>query len=250
MRDGGWNWGNAVSFALAVGIGLVAAHQAVAQQQPTRIWDVPIGTPASQLPVDFRLPACGTHGGPPSTPLKSFEEFARCRPEPDSGLREVWFSYDDEQEYYLRAVHADPAVVARYRANQMLDHLVVYSLLFDKEGRVQGYRIATDPREVPAIRIDADMVANGVQAMLPYGGDGWDCKELSPQDGQQPYGGIYENAVCDKTANGVHVTITQHKFLKAGQQAAGRTGTPLADEFESGTWVEAINASLYKPPPQ
>ena len=250
MKKIGRNSVNSVSLAVTLAMGLVAAPQAIAQQMTTRIWDIPFGTPASELPVDFRMPACGTHGGPPSTPLKSFEEFNRCRPEPDSGLREVWFSYDDEREYYLRAVHADPAVIARYRANQMLDHLVVYSLLFDKEGRVQGYRIATDPREDPTIRIDADMVANGVQAMLPYGGDGWDCTELPPRDGQQPYGGIYENVVCDKTANGVHVTITQHKFLRAGQQAAGRGGAPLADEFESGTWVEAINASLLDKTPR
>src|SRR5262245_53198108 len=77
---------------------LAAAPEAQAQRT-VRIWEVPFGTPAIQVPVDFRLPACGTHGGPPGIPLKSFAEFSRCRPEPGTGFREVWFSYDDEQEY-------------------------------------------------------------------------------------------------------------------------------------------------------
>ena len=243
---------NGLSFTLlGLAIGLVSTHQAGAQeQQAPRIWEIPFGTPASQLPVDFRLPACGTNGGPPSTPLKSFEEFTKCRPEPETGLREVWFSYDDDREYYLRAVHADPAVIARFRANQLLDHLVVYSLLFDPEGRVQGYRISTDPREDPDARAEADSVGDGVKAMLPYGADEWNCKDLSPQNGEQPYGGDYVNSVCQKTTDGVYVTITKRRFLKAGQLAPGRGGTPQPGEFEVGTWIEAINASLVDKAPQ
>jgi hypothetical protein len=164
-------------------------------------------------------------------------------------LREVWFSYDDDQEYYLRATRADPAIVDRYRANQMFTHLVIYSLLFDAEGRLEGYRIATDPREAPAVRADADTVGDGVRAMLPYGGADWNCQDLPPQQGEQPWGNIYENSVCEKTANGVHVTIAQHHYLKAGQQATGNGATPLPSEFESGTSVEAINASLIRKVP-
>jgi hypothetical protein len=226
-------------------MGLGSPHQAAAQQQQApRVWEIPFGTPASKLPVDFRLPACGTHGGPPSTPLKSFEEFTKCKPEPETGLREVWFSYDDDQEYYLRAVHADPAVIDRFRANQLLDHLVVYSLLFDAEGRVQGYRISTDPREAPDARAEADIVADGVKAMLPYGADDWNCKDIPPENGELPWGGVYENSICEKTTEGTYITIAKRRFLKAGQQAYGRGGTPQPGEFEVGTWIEAINASL------
>jgi len=241
---------NGVLLALSSAIVLAAANHADAQTQGPRVWQVPFGTPASQMPVDFRLPACGTHGGPPGIPLKSFAEFSRCRPEPETGFREVWFSYDDDTEYYMRATRADQAIIDRYRANQMFTHLVIYSLLFDADGRLQGYRIATDPREDAVARADADTVGDGVRAMLPYGGAEWNCKDIQPQQGEQPWGGVYENSVCDKTANGVYVTIAQHYYLKAGQQATGNGATPLASEFESGTWVEAINASLRKPPPQ
>jgi hypothetical protein len=229
---------------LGLAMGLAAAGPATAQQeQAPNIWEIPIGTPASQMPAGFTRPACGTHGGPPSTPLKSFEEFSKCRPEPGTGLREVWFSYDDDREYYLRATHADPALIERFRANQLLDHLMVYSLLFDDEGRVQGYRLSTDPREDTESRGDADMVGEGVQAMLPYGSQDWTCTDVPPQNGQLPYGGKYENRVCEKTANGVHVTIATRRFLKAGQMAE-RGGAPQEGEFESGTWIEALSMSV------
>ena len=252
MRRRIWNSMSGVLPTMTLAMIVVsAANQANAQtQQGPHVWEVPFGTLASQMPIDFRLPSCGTRGGPPGILLKSFAEFSRCRPEPETGLREVWFSYDDDTEYYLRATRADQAIIDRYRANQMFTHAVIYSLLFDSEGRLEGYRIATDPRETPAARADADTVGDGVRAMLPYGGAEWNCKDLPPEQGQQPWGGNYENRLCEKTANGVYVTIAQHLYLKAGQQATGNGATPLASEFESGTWVEAINASLRKVPPQ
>jgi hypothetical protein len=242
MRRSARNWTSGAVLAMALAMGLAAAPEAHAQRT-VRIWEVPLGTPATQVPSDFVLPACGTHGGPPGIPLKSFAEFSRCRPEPGTGLREVWFSYDDDQEYFLRAVRADAAVVERYRANQMLNHVVVYSLLFDQEGRLQGYRISTDPREPPAIREEADAVGDGLRAALPYRGE-WDCKDLPPPPGAQPWGGKFENLFCEKTASGVYATMTQHLYLKAGQQLIDRGDTPLASEFEAGTWVEVINANL------
>ena len=33
------------------------------------VWDLPLGTLISQLPDEFIDYACGTNGGPPSTPL-------------------------------------------------------------------------------------------------------------------------------------------------------------------------------------
>src|SRR5215212_1251963 len=101
MWNSGRNLMSGAMFAVALATGLAAAPEAYAQRT-ARIWEVPFGTPASRVPSDFVLPACGTHGGPAGIPLKSFAEFSRCRPEPETGLREVWFSYDDDQEYFLR----------------------------------------------------------------------------------------------------------------------------------------------------
>ena len=67
------------------------------------IWDVVLGQPVSQVPKSaVGEIACGTAGGPPGVMLGSLEDFATCPPEP-SGLHEVAFSYDDEQDYIAMA---------------------------------------------------------------------------------------------------------------------------------------------------
>lgn len=228
-----------VLFTMAVG--LVFAHGAHAQR-PVAIWEVPLGTPASDLPPEFRITACGTNGGPPSTPLNGFEEFDRCRAEPNTGLHEVWFGYDDEKEYYLRAIRADAAVIRQYQANQLLDHLVVYSLLFDSDGRVQGHRIATDQREDPEIREASDML-DAIRA-LAYGAGGWTCVDLPPLEGEEPFGGDFVKRLCEKVDGGRHISVRTHRFRKAGQWARGRAGAPQDNEFDVGTWVETISAEL------
>ena len=72
--------------------------------RPTRleVWDLRLGSQIEQLPDEFIDYACGTNGGPPSTPLNGWREVRRCRPEPN-GLREVYFRYDDELEYWAKA---------------------------------------------------------------------------------------------------------------------------------------------------
>jgi hypothetical protein len=250
MRKGLWTSAAGVWLTLTLAVSLAAPHGALAQEQPTtiKIWEIPFGTPATELPAEFKMPACGTHWGPPSTPLRSFEEFARCPAEPDTGLHEVWFSYDDYREYYLRAIRANPELIRRYQANQIMDHLVAYSLLFDEEGRVQGHRIATDPREVAEIREFSDMLEGGLK-VIAYPADGWNCTDEPPAEGEEPYGGTFVKRVCQTTDDqGRFITIRAHRFLKAGQQAPGRGGAPLAGEFESGTWAEAINADLVRQP--
>ncbi len=130
---------------------LVPGITTASGQSPTRIWDVKLGTPVGELPdEEFVDPACGTNGGPPGLRLATFEQFERCSPEA-SGLREIWFRYDDEEEYIARASR-DPDAITRANAMLVLGHQVVLSLLIDHAGLVQGYRIITDPREDPDLR--------------------------------------------------------------------------------------------------
>jgi hypothetical protein len=188
------------------------------------------------------ITACGTNGGPPSTPLRGFEEFHRCAAEPETGLHEVWFSYDDELEYYYRAIRQDLEVIEDNRANTLLGQLVVYSLLFDSEGRVQGHRIVSDTRETPEVRQMSDQLE--AIKVFAYGADGWSCTELPRLEGEQPFGGLFMKKLCEKVDDeGRYVTMRAHHFLRPGQRA-GRPGAPLAGEFEIGAWVEAINADL------
>ena len=139
---------------LAFGAGSVAA------QSRTRLFDIELGVKLAGLPLDEWVdPACGTNGGPPSVPLDGFEAFARCPVEAATGLREIWFIYDDEWEYIGRA-QRDEAQIGRYSANTLYRQPIVSSLLIDKSGVVQGYRIVTDPR-APVDRLGPGALRRG-----------------------------------------------------------------------------------------
>src|SRR5436190_1436020 len=101
-----FRWGGALVFvaALVHGTNLAASAQTPGAERPARteIWDLRLGSPIDQLPDGFVDYACGTGGGPPSTPLGGWSDFRRCRSEP-GGLHEVYFRYDDELEYWARA---------------------------------------------------------------------------------------------------------------------------------------------------
>src|SRR6516165_9332607 len=133
---------------------------ALAQDLPPKIWDIKLGIPINELPLkDFVDPACGTNGGPPARVLKGFEEFAVCPVEQSTGLREVWFRYDDEMEYVARARRSG-VLIRQYQANSLAGQPIITSFLIDDAGRVQGYRIVNDPRADAGTHINAFNVAD------------------------------------------------------------------------------------------
>src|SRR5215470_1946276 len=75
-----------------------------ADERPVRheVWDIQLGAKVADLLDDYVDYACGTNGGPPSTPLTAWKDYRRCRPDAN-GLREVYFRYDDELEYWAKA---------------------------------------------------------------------------------------------------------------------------------------------------
>ncbi len=81
-----------------------SAAYAAPADRPVRleVWDLQLGSRVEALPDEFVDYACGTNGGPPSLPLEGWRDFRRCRAEP-TGLREVYFRYDDELEYWAKA---------------------------------------------------------------------------------------------------------------------------------------------------
>src|SRR5262245_35763198 len=104
-RTGAW------ASILLLALILTGPMAGAAYGQPLpRIWDIEPGTHVSDLPLDeFVDPACGTNGGPPGLVIESFGQFERC-PQEASGLREIWFIYDDELEYVARALRNLAAV--------------------------------------------------------------------------------------------------------------------------------------------
>jgi hypothetical protein len=230
-----------VAIALAM---VLAASSAGAQQPLPRIWDVQPGTAVGDLPdEEFVDPACGTNGGPPGLAIGSFEQFARCRAE-SSGLREIWFRYDDELEYIARAAR-DPDAVARTNAMVVLGQPVILSLLVDPAGLVQGYRIFTDPHADEELRMDAYTVAVAFKAR--FGAGGWQCSDLPPAEGETPVNGMFVKQQCRKEAEGEEITVESRYYHKPGQALLDpNTGLPTVNQFESSARMQLVWLSAVK----
>jgi len=223
--------------------GAASAQQSLPRGRPA-IWDVRLGSPVGELPdEEFVDPACGTNGGPPGLPIGTFERFERCRPEA-SGLREVWFRYDDEWEFMARAAR-DPDAVARNNAMVVLGQPVMLSLLIDRAGLVQGYRIFTDPRAEEEVRTGAYGVAIAFKAR--FGADGWTCGDLPRAEGETPIVGIFVKERCEKTSDGVAVTVESRHYYKPGQALLDpNTGLPTVNQFESSARLQAVRADALR----
>jgi hypothetical protein len=225
----------AASFANATAI-----DPAFGQERQPRIWDVRPGTPVGDLPQEeFVDPACGTNGGPPGAPIGTFEQFAKCRPEP-SGLREIWFRYDDELEYIARAAR-DPDAISRTNAMLVLGQPVILSLLIDPTGLVQGYRIFTDPHADVEVRKDAYTVAVAFKAN--FGSDGWSCHDVAPAPGETAIDGTFVNEQCRKLVDDQEITVASRYYYKPGQAMLDpNTGLPTVNQFESSASMQLLRA--------
>jgi hypothetical protein len=225
-------------------IWLLPGAQIRAQDRPTRlnVWDIHIGATAAAIPDGFINYACGTDGGPPSIPLANFTEFKKCRPDAN-GLHEVYFEYDDELEYWARALDLKEEI-RMYAGTTAYEFPVVASVLFDDAGLVKGERLVTDPRQqLSRDRNEFWILADFIRHR--FGDDGWECKDLVPDEGETPAGSNFVKNHCEKTLGGLHFVLEQRYFQKKGQQFLDPyTRKPRAEDYESGTRFEAYDAAF------
>src|SRR5882672_1513485 len=222
------------SLTLSLGLALAAlAATAGAQQRPTRIeiWDLKFGTAVAGLPDDFTDYACGTGGGPPSMAISGWKDFRRCRPEPN-GLREVYFRYDDELEYWAKANNF-ATEIKKFSGTKIFDFPVVLSARFDDMGLLAGIRIVSDPRDTSREREEAYLLRNFLTAR--FGRDGWDCVDLPLEDGETPVFRTFIKQRCKKAVEGNAVADLQtNYFRKKGQvEVDPRSGRQTDGQFES-----------------
>ncbi len=222
---------------LVAAAGVTAASptqsQQVADGRPTRheIWDIGIGTKVDDLPDDFVDFACGTNGGPPSTPLAGWKAFRRCRPEP-SGLREVYFRYDDEIEYWAKANNLT-AQMERYIGTKTYGFPINVSALIGDDAIVQGIRIVTDPRDPTGDRDEAYLLRNFLNSR--FGREGWQCEDLAAEPGETPVAGVFVKQRCEKLmGDGTRGLIVTRHLRKPGQsQYDPHSGKETVNPFES-----------------
>jgi len=239
--------GAALALGLSLGLSLgLYLGPASAQNSPTsKIWDIKLGTPINALPLNnFVDPACGTNGGPPARVLKGFAEFAQCAVERTTGLREVWFRYDDEMEYIARARRSD-VMVRQYRANSLAGQPIITSLLIDNAGLVQGYRIVNDPRIESNTRIAAFGLADVFKGIA---GMGLQCTDLPLAEGERPIDDWFIKQTCEKTVEGRTVRIEARRYYKTGQFAVDPNDNRVTENlFESSARIEVFRAGAAAP---
>ena len=223
---------------------LIPIAQIRAQDRATRlnIWDIHIGEAAAKIPDGFINYACGTDGGPPSLPLANFAEFKKCRPDAN-GLREVYFEYDDELEYWARALDLKPEI-RMYAGTTAYEYPVVASVLFDDAGRAKGLRLVTDPRQ-HVVRNRSEFWSLATFIRQRFGDDGWKCRDLPREEGEHAIGSMFLKNHCEKTVNGLHLVLEQRDFRKKGQHLVDPdTGQPRMEDYESATRFEIYDAAL------
>lgn len=240
---------NLLRTAALAGAACVAAALPASAARLT-IWDLKLGTPAAQMPpwIDFRAYACGSNGGPVLTPLKGWDEFNRCRPD-DKGLYEVYFEYDDEEEFIARAM--EDGRLARNAGTVDKQFPVVTSALFDADGILQAVRLVTDPR--PDYKVD-----NFLAFLKPrdehylYGAfitsqfnmtRALDCKVLALAEGERDIGGQFTKLDCERIdeAQRKRYVVRVRYYRKPGQfERDPTTGQPTEGQFESQTRAEVF----------
>ena len=213
---------------------------AQAQVEPVySIWDVSLNQPVTQAP-DAMVGeiTCGTNGGPPGRKLGSFGDFRACQPE-DSGLREVSFSYDDEQDYIARALESEYRVLSG--GTSVFAHPVIVSVLVDEAGIVQGRRIVTDDRIGDYERRTAYTLIRNFKAR--YGKWSLTCVDLEMKEGEQPVGNQFIHEYCTgQSPDGRTLIAAEASYLrKKGQLGINReTQQVNTGYFESQTWFEEV----------
>jgi hypothetical protein len=242
---------NRYRVVLMLGLACWMAAPAAAQM-PRRatIWDLKIGAPIGEQPRpnEFRGFACGSNGGPPRAPLTGWADFKRCPAEP-GGLREVYFEYDDENEYVARA-HDDDREINRWAGTHEVTFPVVTSGLFDDAGILKGIRLVTDARpehrnditEANRRKREDSYNLGSVMASRFNIEAAQDCKSLPPAEGESSVGSLFVKQLCERkdAATGRRIVVRANLFRKPGQNAYNpQLPTQLTEgQFESSARLE------------
>jgi hypothetical protein len=244
-------------FRAALILAAVCGFATPASAQTARratIWDLVLGAPvaAQPKPGEFRGFACGSNGGPPRAPLTGWVDFKRCAAESD-GLHEVYFEYDDENEYIARA-HDNDREINRWAGTHEVTFPVVVSALFDDAGILRGIRLVTDARpehkndisEANRKKREESYNLGSVMASRFAMEPARDCKSLPPAEGEGAVGGLFVKQVCerDDAPTGRRIAVRVNLFRKPGQNAFNpQLPTQLTQgQFESSARLEIYQA--------
>ena len=201
-----------------------------------------IGQSLSELPTDgYYEFACGSNGGPPLRPIRSWSAFRDCRPEAN-GLYEVYVEYDSEAlaitELY-RQTFGEAMWLEKYAGTKVAGHPVILSVLFGSDEIVHGLRVVTDSRAP----IDRRVIAHTLRFRVKgrYRRAKWECIDLPLADGEKPVGEKHMKERCEAEYQGRRIVLESHFYRKAGQTGLDDQGQFKEGDFESSTRWEIWN---------
>lgn len=225
--------------------GLLVPFAAQAQNQEDLIgdtasfWDIPLGVHALEMnPELFAEYACGTNGGPPSILIGGWEDYAQCRAEPETGLHEVQFRYDDEPEYIARALDLRH-LLATYEGVKLFTIPAIVSALFDDDGFLVGLRAVNDPRVTDDERMRS--ISLGAFLKSRFGADSWTCEDLPRAEGETPIGDRYQKDVCTQSTDAFDLVLETHFYRKPGQYGIN----PRANIAEEGLFESTVRFEMF-----
>ncbi len=218
-----------------------AAAQTIAVEPDFAIWDVQLGQPVTAVPdTAAAIIACGTNGGPMSIELGSFDDWAQCTPEA-SGLREIAFAYDDEEDYIARAMELEFRALAG--GTSVYAHPVIVSILVDDQGLSQGIRIVTDDRASDRERRVAVALNKNFQAR--FGRWNLACQDIPMKEGEQKVGSTFTHQRCtgsNPDGSGQTLLIEASYLRKKGQEGLSRETQQInKGYYQSQTRLELVN---------
>jgi len=251
--------GIALCAAAPTGLAQDAASPATPDKvERLTLQDLHPGATLEQMPdwLAFRNYACGSNGGPPLRKLSGWSDFKQCKPD-ENGLYEVYFEYDNEAEYILRAL--DNPRATRFAGTTEQGFPVVVSALFSEDGVLRGLRMVTDPRADYTADQFFDLTdlrsRNDFYLLGPFVGGqvginpARDCTMLPLAEGESKVGNTYVKLDCERIQDGLRYILKTRYFRKAGQHGRDpTTGEITQGQYESSTVFEEYQLG-YGPPP-
>ncbi len=232
---------------------LTAPPAAAQMARRDTVWDLKLGAPiaAQPAPGEFRGFACGSNGGAPRAQLAGWADFKRCPPEA-VGLHEVYFEYDDENEYIARA-HDDDREISRWAGTHEVTFPVIASALFDDAGILKGIRLVTDARpdhrnditEANRRKREDAYMLGGIMASRFNIEPARDCKSLPPAEGESAVGSLFVKQSCElRDAGAGHRVVLRVNLLRKPGQSAFNPQMPT--QLTEGQFESLVRVEIYQ----
>ena len=182
--------------------------------------------------------ACGTNGGPPACQLTGWKDFRRCRAEP-SGLREVYFRYDDEMEYWAKANNLG-GQMEQYVGTKTYGFPIKVSALIGEDGRGPRHPHRLRPARSDGDRDEAYCCA--ISSMPGSAATTGHARTSPPSQGETAVTSIFIKQRCEKDVEAAAraVILTRHLRKPGQSQYDPHSGKETTNQFESNVRFEFV----------